>query len=106
MLFRLLSERPPFEAASLREATTSQWPRAAPSVRAFQPSVPERLALLVDGCLARHPEDRPPAAELARQLSVWADVAGAPRLEQIVGARRQVVATLSSVRGLDASTSG
>jgi hypothetical protein len=35
----------------------------------------------VDRCLARQPEDRPSAAELASQLAAWADATGAPHLE-------------------------
>jgi hypothetical protein len=84
--------------------------RAAPGMREFQPSVPDRLAQWVDRCLARQPEDRPSAAELAIQLAAWADAAGAPRLEHIVRERRSVIATrssaLSSMRWLDAATAG
>jgi serine/threonine-protein kinase len=110
MLFRLLSERQPFEAGSLRDNMMGRLLRAAPSVREFQPSVPHPLARWVDRCLARQPDDRPTAAELAIRLAAWADSAGAPRLERIVKERRVVIATLPStlpaMRGLDAATSG
>jgi serine/threonine-protein kinase len=96
ILFRLLSERQPFEAASAHEAMISRLMRAAPSVREFQPSVPESLARLVARCLAGQPEDRPRAVELGRQLAGWADVAGAPRLEQLARLRGEIARTLPS----------
>src|SRR6185436_14635981 len=80
VLFRLLSQRQPFEAESPRDVMMSRLLDDAPSVRAFQPLVPESLAQLVDRCLARQPDDRPSAAELAVQLASWADAAGAPPL--------------------------
>jgi len=82
VLFRLLSARQPFEAESPREMMMSRLLDTPPSVRAFQPLVPEALAQLVDRCLARQPDERPPAGELARQLARWADTAGAPPLER------------------------
>jgi serine/threonine-protein kinase len=105
ILFQLLSERPPFEAESPREGMMHRLVCPAPSVREFAPAVPEELARLVDHCLARQADDRPAAAQLARQLAVWADLAHAPRLEQIVRARRGVLVTQLSARGLDASIS-
>jgi serine/threonine-protein kinase len=106
ILFRLLSERQPFEAESSHGAMMSRLVRAAPSVREFQPSVPESLARLVDRCLARHPDDRPRAAELQRQLAGWADVAGAPPLEHLVRLRSEIVRTLPSTHRQKALTSG
>jgi serine/threonine-protein kinase len=72
----LLSERQPFEAESPREMMMSRLLHEAPSVRLFQPSVPESLARLVDDCLVRHPDDRPSAAELASRLAEWAEASG------------------------------
>jgi Protein kinase domain len=105
ILFRLLSERQPFEAESPREMMMSRLLHDAPSVRVFQPSVPESLACLVDRCLARHPVDRPSATELASRLANWADAAGAPLLEQNARARKEAVATRSTSGRHDASTS-
>jgi serine/threonine-protein kinase len=93
ILFRLVSERHPFEAELARETMMKRLVDAVPNVRAFQPSVPEPLARWIDRCLARASE-RPAAAELARQLAAWADAAGAPRLECIVVAGNDA-ATLS-----------
>jgi hypothetical protein len=103
ILFGLLSERKPFEAESPHVMMMNRLLHDAPSVRAFQPSVPEPLAHLVDRCLARAPEDRPAAAELARQLAAWADLAGAPPLERSVRGRREVGVTLAAAGGADAS---
>jgi serine/threonine-protein kinase len=80
LLFRLISQRFPFEAESPRAAMLDRLLQDAPSIRAFQPSVPESLARLIDRCLAGQPERRPSAAELAIQLAAWADAAGAPPL--------------------------
>jgi serine/threonine-protein kinase len=96
ILFRLLSERPPFEAESPREIMMIRLLDDAPSVRAFRPSVPESLALLVDRCLARRPDDRPSAAELGRQLAAWADVASAPPLEWRRCQQREAVTTMTA----------
>jgi len=94
VLFRLLSERQPFEAESSREMMMSRVLREAPSVREFQPAVPESLARLIERCLAREPGDRPRAGELARQLAAWADAAGAPRLERLVRLRPELLGTV------------
>ena len=102
LLFRLLSERHPFEAESPRAMVMTRLLTDAPSVGAFQPLVPESLARLVDRCLARDPEARPPAAELASQLAGWADAAGAPLLEWT--ARTWSAATQPAPGGDDMST--
>jgi hypothetical protein len=93
VLFRLLSGRPPFDADSPREMMMSRLLEDPPAVRAFQPLVPESLAQLVDRCLARFPEDRPSAAELAAALAAWADGAAAPPLEGSTRVRQEVAAT-------------
>jgi hypothetical protein len=102
ILFRLLSERQPFEAASPREMMMNRVLREAPGLREFQPSVPESLARLVDRCLARGSDDRPLASQLASQLAEWADVAGAPRLEQLARVRGAAVRALPSTARQDA----
>ncbi len=104
VMFRLLSERQPFEAESPREMMMSRLLHDAPGVRAFQPSVPESLARLVDRCLARHPSGRPSAADLASQLAEWADAASAPLLERRASARRAIVVTQPAADRSHAST--
>lgn len=96
ILFRLLSERQPFEAESPREMMMNRLLHDAPCVRVFRPSLPEALARLVDGCLARNPDHRPTAVELASRLAGWADAAGAQSLEYLVRGRRATVRTLPS----------
>jgi serine/threonine-protein kinase len=103
VLFRLLAGRQPFEAESPREMMMGRLLDDAPSIRAFQPLVPESLAQLVARCLARQPEERPPASELAHQLSRWADAAGAPPLEGTY-VRRAAAATQPAGGGDDMST--
>jgi len=99
ILFGLLSERKPFEAESPHAIMMSRLLQDAPGVRAFQPSVPESLAALVDRCLARSPDERPAATELASQLAAWADAAGAAALELCVRARRETGLTQPAARG-------
>jgi serine/threonine-protein kinase len=93
ILFRLLSERLPFEAESALAIATLRAQHGAPRLRTFQPSIPESLADLVDRCLARHAADRPSAADLASRLAAWADAAGAPPLELIANRHRDAIAT-------------
>ncbi len=104
VLFRLLSARQPFETESPREMMMSRLLDDAPSVRVFQPQVPESLAQLVDRCLAREPDQRPPAAELANQLASWADAAGALPLEGSTRMRREAAATQLAGGADDMST--
>jgi eukaryotic-like serine/threonine-protein kinase len=103
VLFRLLAGRPPFDIESPRETMMSRLLDDPPSVRAFQPLVPEPLAQLIDRCLAREPGERPPAAELSVQLARWADTAGAPSLD-ITRARLDTAATHPAAAGDDMST--
>jgi serine/threonine-protein kinase len=104
VLFRLLAQRQPFEAESPREVMMSRLLDDAPSVRAVQPLIPESLAPLIDRCLAREPDDRPAAAELAIQLAQWADAAGAPALERTGTVQRELAATRSMTAGDDMAT--
>jgi serine/threonine-protein kinase len=64
-----------------------------------QPAVPAALAQLVDRCLARQPDQRPAAAELAHGLARWADAAGAPPLECSAGALPETAPTLAEAAG-------
>jgi hypothetical protein len=96
ILFQLLSERKPFEAESPRAMMMNRLLQDAPSVCTFQASVPDSLARWVDRCLAREPEDRPSAAELASELAAWADATGAPDLELGPHVRHGGAATLEA----------
>jgi hypothetical protein len=104
LLFRLLCVRHPFEAESPRAVMMNRLLYDAPQVRSIEPLVPASLAELVDRCLSRRPEDRPAAADLAHQLAAWADDAGAPPLEAITRAWREIGVTQPAARGDDMST--
>ena len=106
VLFRLLSERLPFEAESPRQIMMTRLLDDAPSVRTVQPLVPEALAQLVDRCLARQPDARPTAAGLATQLASWADTARAPSLEIAMQRRRDAAATAVTVTAAPAADPG
>src|SRR5262249_26633261 len=70
ILYTLLTNRPPYDAASpLRTVLLVLDPRMPPPVRQFRPQVPAALEHVCMKCLAKRPEDRyPTAAALARAL--------------------------------------
>lgn len=104
VLFRLLADRHPFEAESPPAMMMTRLVADAPGLATVQPTVPDALAHLVDRCLAREPDQRPSAAELAGQLARWADSVGAPSLEASPYVQRQVAATQIATPGDHLST--
>lgn len=69
--FYAFSGRLPFEGKSATEVLARQVTAPAPPLAAVGISVPRKLALLVDRCLAKDPASRPESAEaLAEQLGV------------------------------------
>jgi tRNA A-37 threonylcarbamoyl transferase component Bud32 len=67
ILHELLSGRLPFEAETFVELSSRVLNDPAPGLPGFDPE----LAALVGRCLAKHPDDRPAASELARRLAQW-----------------------------------
>ena len=69
--FFAFSGRLPFEGASATEILAKQVTETAPSLGSLGLAVPRRVAQLVDRCLAKDPDERPPSADaLAEQLGV------------------------------------
>ena len=69
--FYMFSGRLPFEGKTPTEILARQVTEAPPSLASLGLSVPRKVALLVDRCLAKDPEHRPTSAEaLAEQLGV------------------------------------
>jgi hypothetical protein len=69
--FFAFSGRLPFEGKTSTEILARQVTEPAPPLASLGISVPRKLALIVDRCLAKSPEDRPQSAEaLAEQLGV------------------------------------
>jgi hypothetical protein len=69
--FYMFSGRLPFEGKSPTEILAKQVTEAPPALASLGLSVPRRVALLVDRCLAKDPGHRPASAEtLAGQLAV------------------------------------
>ncbi len=68
LLFELLMGRPAFEAETFVELSARVLNDPAPGLPGYDPA----LAALVQRCLAKEPEARPDAAELARRLERWA----------------------------------
>ena len=67
ILFELLTGRLPFEGPTFLELSASVRDAAPPPLTGFDPA----LAALVRRCLAKNPQGRPDAAELARGLERW-----------------------------------
>jgi eukaryotic-like serine/threonine-protein kinase len=69
--FYAFSGRFPFEGNSVTEVLAKQVTEAAPPLASLGLTVPRKIAAIVDRCLAKDAEHRPPNAEaLAEQLSV------------------------------------
>jgi hypothetical protein len=88
-LFYLLTGRPPFEAADLRDLVAQVTTAPPPSPRAQDPRVPARLAAVVMQCLAKAPQDRPATyaalAELLWPFSTTTAEPARPGLRLVAG---------------------
>lgn len=72
ILFQMITGQLPFAEAqnSLWELILAHTTREVPSLRAYTQNIPEELEALVCAALAKTPESRPSARELAHQLSI------------------------------------
>ncbi|MBI4747017.1 MAG: protein kinase [Acidobacteria bacterium] len=72
IMFQMIAGQLPFAEAqnSLWELILAHTTRAIPSLRAYTENIPEELETLVYSALAKAPEARPSARELAHQLSI------------------------------------
>ncbi|HKG91342.1 MAG TPA: serine/threonine-protein kinase, partial [Gemmatimonadaceae bacterium] len=69
--FYAFTGRFPFEGASATEVLAKQVTEPAPPLASLGMPVPRKLAAIVDRCLAKAPDQRPPSAQsLAEQLGV------------------------------------
>ncbi|HTE45328.1 MAG TPA: serine/threonine-protein kinase [Gemmatimonadaceae bacterium] len=69
--FYAFSGRLPFEGKTATEVLAKQVTEAAPPLASLGIGVPRKLASIIDRCLAKEPDHRPPSAEsLAEQLGV------------------------------------
>ena len=69
--FYAFSGRLPFEGKSATEVLAKQVTEPAPPLLSLGVGVPRKLAAIVDRCLAKEPDHRPPSAQsLAEQLGV------------------------------------
>jgi eukaryotic-like serine/threonine-protein kinase len=70
MMFELLAHRLPFEADSVFAVAAMRLTQPPPDPRTIRFEVPESMALLVQACMARKPQDRPQSArEIASRLA-------------------------------------
>jgi hypothetical protein len=81
ILFLLLTGRLPFEDTAPHGALLAAMLRDAPDVRSLVPDAPAALSRLVGRCLERNPPSRPPALELVRALTEFADGDGVPPVD-------------------------
>jgi serine/threonine protein kinase len=79
VLYEMLAGHPPFDGSNLRAIMVAHVLREPPPLRALRPGTPEPLAALIHRCLAKAPEQRPSAGELASALrAMTPDLADAP----------------------------
>ncbi len=84
ILYRLMSGKPPFHAASLGELIQSIMHAPIPNLRDAKPDVPEGLEHVVARCLERDRAQRlGDVIELARLLAPYAGPVATPSLERI-----------------------
>ncbi len=88
MLFQLLAGRLPFEERELQAQLVARLLRDPPPLQEVAPEVPAALAECVRRCLARLPEERPSAADVARELdAIAAELGASPDELAALGAR-------------------
>ena len=69
LLYEMLAGRPPFDRETPVATAMAHLNDEAPPLRAARPEVPQRLAAIVDACLAKDPAGRPsPTSALAEAL--------------------------------------
>ena len=78
--YEALAGRPLFEASSAHQLIVAHMTEAPVPITTRRPDVPAPLAALVMACIAKNPDDRPPAAsEILSRLETSAGAASAPR---------------------------
>ena len=77
--FLLLSGRLPFEHEQAAAILVQRATREAPALTSVAPQVPARIGAVIDRCLARDPNDRPPSGEALAELlgQAWRDAEAA-----------------------------
>jgi serine/threonine protein kinase len=78
MAFEMLAGRTPFEGGTGPEILAKHLLELAPSVTQFVPTLPRKLAVAVDGMLAKDPARRPSLDEVR---DAFRDVAASPRID-------------------------
>jgi len=73
VLFHLLTGRPPFQAATPQEMSTHHLQSLPPSIRTLRPELPKPVVLLLNSMLAKHPQNRPTAGDVASRLQAIVD---------------------------------
>ena len=81
-LFEALARHLPFPSPSEapNASVSERYPQVAQDPIALPDDVPAALAAVVQACLEKRPENRPPAAELHRTLEPWAAKLPRPRI--------------------------
>ncbi len=78
ILFRMLTNKPPFEGEGVPEIMMNVLVEPVPSLRAIRPDIPEALEALIMRCLVKDREQRVQSAqELAALLAPFASTTGA-----------------------------
>lgn len=99
VLYEVLTGRLPFDSDSVGALCAAHLYEVPPPVQTLLPVVPDELAAVVMRCLAKQPEARPKAAELAAQLTAWADAQGAPSAETLLDLPVPQLGSLQTLAG-------
>jgi eukaryotic-like serine/threonine-protein kinase len=78
VLYELLTAAPPYPGETFYAVAVRHVRDPVPDVRELRPDCPPELASLVARCLAKVPDERPSAAEAARELGALAEAPLAP----------------------------
>ena len=86
VLYRAITGRPPYDTASARSWLVAHVAQPPEDITRVVAGIDPDVAATVMRCLEKAPEDRPSAAEIARELAGCADRLACPSLESIWGA--------------------
>ena len=83
VLYLAMSGRPPYDTASARSWLVAHVVQPPEDITSLVPGIDPDVAKTVMICLAKTPEERPSAAEIARSLAACADRLGCASLESL-----------------------
>jgi serine/threonine protein kinase len=100
-IFQMLVGRPPFDGEAA-QVIGQKLSSDAPSLRAFQPTLPDEVEATVAGMLQREPARRPPTmTEVGLAIRAWPiDVPSERELARALGSRRRTLGLVAAGLGV------